>query len=63
MAAFDVTGRRTCVTPAVRFHFIFKNAWQEVVSSTVTLETQAAWNLPSTTVSTVSVAQLPYQLN
>ena len=63
MAAFDVTGRRMCVTSAVRFHFTFKNALQEVVSSTVTLETEAAWNILSITVSTVAVAQLPYQLN
>ena len=37
---------------------------KKVVSSTVILETQAAWHLPSTTVSTVTVAQLPAcQLN
>jgi len=35
---------------------------KKVVSSTVILETQAAWNLPST-VSTVPVVQLPCQLN
>ena len=36
---------------------------KKVVSSTVILETQAAWNLRSTTVSTVAVAQLPCRLN
>jgi len=36
---------------------------KKVVSSTVILEMQAAWHLPSTTVSTVTVAQLPCQLN
>ena len=36
---------------------------KKVGSSTVILETQAAWNLPSTTVSTVAVAQLPCRLN
>jgi len=36
---------------------------KKVVSSTVILETQAAWHLPSITVSTVTVAQLPFQLN
>ena len=36
---------------------------KEVVSSIVILEMQAAGNLPSTTVSTVTVAQLPCQLN
>ena len=36
---------------------------KKVASSTVILETQAAWHLPSTTVSTVTVAQLPCQLN
>jgi len=36
---------------------------KKVVSSTVILEMQTAWNLPSTTVSTVTVAQLPCQLN
>ena len=33
------------------------------VISTVILETQAAWNLPSTTASTVAVAQLPCRLD
>jgi len=33
----------------------------KVVGSAVILETQAAWNLPSTTVSTVAVVQLPCQ--
>jgi len=36
---------------------------KEVVSSIVILKTQAARNLPSTTVSTVTVAQLPCRLN
>jgi len=36
---------------------------EKVVSSTVILEIQAARNLPSTTVSTVAVAQLPCRLN
>ena len=36
---------------------------KKVVSSTVILETQAGWHLPSTTVSTVAVAQLPCRLN
>ena len=35
---------------------------KKVVSSTVILETQAAWNVPSTA-STVPVVQLPCQLN
>jgi len=33
---------------------------KKVVSSIVILETQAAWNLPSTIASIVSVLQLPY---
>lgn len=32
------------------------------VKQTIRLETQVAWNLPSTTLSTVAVAQLPYKL-
>ena len=38
---------------------------KKVVSSTVILEMQAAWNLPSTTVSTVAVAQftMPIKLS
>ena len=58
-AAFDVTGRKTSATLSVIFRFAHKTARQEIVSSTVILEMQAAWNLPSTTVSTFAVAQLP----
>ena len=36
---------------------------KKVVSSTVILEMQAAWHLPSTTVSNFTEAQLPCQLN
>ena len=50
-AAFDVTGRKTSATLS------------DKVSSAVIFETQAAWHLPSTTVSTVTVAQLPCRLN
>jgi len=50
-------------TPSVIFPFICKNAWQAIVSSTVILEMQAAWNLPSATVLVVAVVQLPCQLN
>ena len=36
---------------------------KKVVSSTVILETQAAWHLPSSTVPTFALAQLPCRLN
>jgi len=45
-AAFDVTDRKTTTIPSVAFRLQGK----EVVRSRVILETQAAWNLPSTTV-------------
>ena len=54
-AAFDVTGRKTSATLSAIFRFAHKTARQEVVSSTVILETQAAWHLPSTNVSTFAV--------
>ena len=62
-AVFDVTGRKTSATLSVILHFAHKTARQEIVSSTVILEMQAAWHLPSTTVSTFAVAQLPWRLN
>ena len=62
-AAFDVTGRKTFATLSVILRFAHKIARQEIVSSTVILEMQTAWNLRSTTVSTVAVAQLPCRLN
>ena len=63
MAAFDVTSHKTAATPSVRFHLFVRMQGKKVVRSTVILEMQAAWNLPSTTVSTVTVVQLPCQLN
>ena len=48
--ASDVTGRKTTETPSVILRFFHKTVWQEVVISTVILETQAARNLRSTTV-------------
>ena len=62
-AAFDITGRKTTETPSVILRFSHKTAWQEAAISTVILETQAARNLRSTTVSTVAVAQLPCRLD
>jgi len=52
---FDVTDRKTTTIPSVAFQLQGK----KVVRSRVILEMQAAWNLPSTTVSTVTVVQLP----
>jgi len=62
-AVFDLTGHTTSTTLSVIFRFAHKTARQETVSSTVILETQAAWSLRSTTVSIVAVAQLPCRLN
>ena len=39
--------------------FTHTSAWQKI---TVILEMQAAWNLPSATVPTIAVAQLPCML-
>jgi len=36
---------------------------KKIVSCTAILEMQAAWNLPSTSVSIITVVQLPCQLN
>jgi len=52
-----VTGRKNTPITFVRLQ------GKKVVSSAVILETQAAWNLPSTTVSTVAVVQLLCRLN
>jgi len=58
-AAFEVTGRKISATLSDILRFAHKTARQESISSTVILETRGAWNLRSTTVSTVAVAQLP----
>jgi len=62
-AAFDVTGRKTFATLSVILRSLIRLQGKKVVSSTVILETPAAWSLQSTTVSTVAVAQLPCRLN
>ena len=65
-AAFDVTGRKTTETSSVIFRFSHKTAYahgKKAVISTVILETQAARNLRSTTVSTITVVQLPCRLD
>ena len=59
-AAFDIIGRKISATPSTIFRFIRKNAGKKVVSST---EMQAAQNLPSSVVSTITPEQLPCRLN
>jgi len=49
--AFDFIGHKASTTPSVIFRYMAKKYSD--------LGTQRAWHLPSTTVSTITVAQLP----
>ena len=57
-AAFDVTSRKTTEMSPIRYSVSSIRLHGKKV-----VETQAAWNLLSTTVSTAIVAQLPCQLD
>ena len=57
-AVFDITTAKHPQHPPLYYVPFIRPQGKKAVCSTVILETQATWNLPSTTVSVVVVAQL-----